>query len=314
MQPEVTILITTYEQPDTFFDSLQSALNQSIPSFNLVVIDDHSVKWNFDTKNVVQYIATNKKDNLCDYQIIQNEINIGTVKSLNIALNKIVTNYYTVLSGDDVLPERSLEYLINHIVETSHDLVTGEVYEFNSKKKMESLKLFNNCLSEEVFQKQNELPLRERYRNLVLGKLPHFWLLGSILSTHKIKQIGGYDERFHLLEDRPLILKMINNNFKFSFIAREVYYYRNDSGMTNNKFNPASKKLIADYVTLLNDYRNDDYLSETLNIDNEIKKYELKNEYIHSSNLSKKINFLLRNIFVILKLFFINRVINIFRK
>jgi cellulose synthase/poly-beta-1,6-N-acetylglucosamine synthase-like glycosyltransferase len=308
VRPEVTLIMVTYEQPDTFFYSLQSALDQSISNFNLIIIDDHSVEWNFDMKSIKQYILMNKKNNLNDYQIIQNETNLGTVKSLNKALKNTVTNYYTVLSCDDILPKKSLEHLLENIIDSSLDLVSGEVYEFSSQKKMKSLRLFNYGLSDELFQEQNELSITERYRNLVLGKLPKFWLLGSILSTHKIKQIGGYDERFLLLEDRPLILKMINHNFKFGFIANEVYFYRNDSGMSNNKFNPASKKLIADYVTLLYDYKNDDYLSEILNVDCEIEKYELKNEFLHSVNLYSKISFLMRNFFVLAKLFIVYRI------
>lgn len=310
---KVTLIIITYEQQNLFFDALKSALRQDIKCFKLIIIDDHSVKYPLNLKIVKSIIESDKSPNLEDYIIIKNPINEGTVRTLNKALSYIETKYYSVLSGDDVLPINSLSNLVNVIsCNESFDLVSGQISAFQTDTDLKWI--LNPETTKSVIEDSNLSDSLSRFRKTVLGKLPKISLVGSVLRTDKIVELGGYDTTYRLLEDRPLILKMILDDCKFSFVETVTVYYRTDTGISNSIENPGSIELLRDYITLHRFYGTDPVISASLHTEKLVKKYSLKHSYKVINSKPLRLWFLLVNFFPIIYYFIVDKKLIAFNK
>lgn len=94
--PLVTIICLCYNHEAYVVESLDSVLNQSYPSIELIIVDDCS----FDnSKNVISNWLEKKPE----VQFISNETNLGNTKSFNKALKLAKGEYVIDLAADDVL-------------------------------------------------------------------------------------------------------------------------------------------------------------------------------------------------------------------
>lgn len=94
-KPLVSILIPNYNYAHTIADTIQSALNQTYPNIEIIVLDNHS------TDNSYQVAKRFRKQGV---KVYQNKKNLG-VRSHNILLQLARGKYVHVLHSDDqVLP------------------------------------------------------------------------------------------------------------------------------------------------------------------------------------------------------------------
>lgn len=117
MQPEVTIVIATYNRPDALKTAIASVLNQSFQSWQLLVIGDHC---DDRTGAVVEAFQSPKIKyiNLPDRFGEQSGPN-----SVGMALAN--TTYLSLLNHDDVWLEDHLEKAVNILKNENYDFYLG---------------------------------------------------------------------------------------------------------------------------------------------------------------------------------------------
>ncbi|PZX94393.1 glycosyltransferase family 2 protein [Flavobacterium aquariorum] len=94
--PLVTIICLCYNHEAYVVESLNSAINQSYPSIELIIVDDCS---NDSSKAIIRtWLKKNP-----EIQFIANETNLGNTKSFNKALELAKGEYVIDLAADDVL-------------------------------------------------------------------------------------------------------------------------------------------------------------------------------------------------------------------
>lgn len=94
--PLVTIICLCYNHEDYVVESLNSVINQSYPSIQLIIVDDCS---NDSSKAIIRtWLKKNP-----EIQFIANETNLGNTKSFNKALELAKGEYVIDLAADDVL-------------------------------------------------------------------------------------------------------------------------------------------------------------------------------------------------------------------
>lgn len=118
--PLVTIICLCYNHEAYVVESLNSVINQSYPSIELIIVDDCS----FDnSKNVISnWLEKNPK-----VQFIANETNQGNTKSFNKALKLAKGEYVIDLAADDILLTDSVALQVNAF-QNSHYQNLGVVY------------------------------------------------------------------------------------------------------------------------------------------------------------------------------------------
>ncbi len=115
--PLVTVVIPCFNQADFIDECINSVLNQSYKSIEIICVDDCS------TDNSVERI--NKYTDLKNFRLIKNSQNLGVCASRNIAINEANGLYILPLDGDDTIEPTYIEEAV-HVISSNEDI--GIVY------------------------------------------------------------------------------------------------------------------------------------------------------------------------------------------
>jgi glycosyltransferase involved in cell wall biosynthesis len=216
MKPIVTVLVTNHNYGRYLSRCLRSLISQIIDQnlYKIIIIDDAST----DNSNVIidNFIGIDLKNHI---SCIKNKKKIGLPASLNIGIKKVETRFFVRVDADDFVNENFLDYLINFIQLNKYmDAVAVDYYLVNNN---EVIKERVNCL---------EKPIG----------------CGIIFRTDQIIQLGMYDKKFLLHEDKDLMNRFLKK-YKVFRLELPLYRYRQHNyNITKNKKNDLkfSKQLL----------------------------------------------------------------------
>lgn len=227
MSVDVGIIIPSYNGRKFIEKTINSCLDQTYESISIIIIDDCSTD---DTKDLLSIYKGR-------VTLLFNEDNLGIVKSINRAMEKVNSKYFLLLGHDDVLPKNHIELMLsefepgvvgvhcNSIIINNFDEETG----FARNDKEQNGKT-NNCLF--------ELSLD----NFISS-------CGMLHRTSIFKKIKGWDESYlHYGEWLYYIRALDHGIIKYS-TKTKAYYRRHDTNITNTFKD-------KDVVKKLNDYKN----------------------------------------------------------
>ncbi len=226
----VTVITAAYNS-DYIMESINSVLNQTYSKIQYIIIDDGSQY--FSMSKVEKFIEINKRYNLVGYIILQNDKNIGTVKTLNKGIKLSKGEYIFNLAADDVFMNNDvIKGWVSKFKKERVQILTGirVVYDItlNNMKCIlptaDEIKILESGDSRKVFK-------RLLKSNFILGCC-------TAMSKELINEIGLYDEEYFLLEDYPLMLKLSRKGIKIGFWNQPVVKYRLGGVSTPEKFNP----------------------------------------------------------------------------
>ena len=98
LPPQVSLIITSYNQEEYLREAIESAINQTVAAFEIIVADDHSTK-DGSIETIRQYAA--RYPGLV--RGLFQEKNVGIPKNRNSALRMVKGDYVAILDGDDRL-------------------------------------------------------------------------------------------------------------------------------------------------------------------------------------------------------------------
>ena len=94
--PDISVIITVYNQAHCFHGALRSVQNQSLKNIEIIIIDDCSLD------NITEVIKNyTKEDKRIIY--IRHESNDGKIKSRSDGIRMAKGKYITIIDGDDAL-------------------------------------------------------------------------------------------------------------------------------------------------------------------------------------------------------------------
>lgn len=227
--PLITVITPAYNS-EFIFESISSVLNQTYERIQYIIIDDGSRQ--FDESMVRTFIEKNKKSNLVDYIVIQNQNNIGTVKTLNIGLKLAIGKYIFNLAADDIFYDKEVlrEWVVEFRTRNSH-ILTGIRAVYDSTL---------TCL-EGMLPTADEIKLleSENPKKIFEKLLKANFIFGCCTARSKqlVDEFGFYDEDYFLLEDYPSMLMLSRNGVKIGFWNRPVVKYRLGGVSAPEKFN-----------------------------------------------------------------------------
>jgi glycosyltransferase involved in cell wall biosynthesis len=113
-QPTVSVCIPSYNSASLVSAAIESVLNQSMPDFELVVIDDASTD---QTLNVIQRYRDPR------IRILAHPANLGAEASWNHALSEAQGKYFKLLCHDDILYPDCLKRQLTAFAKTGPDVL-----------------------------------------------------------------------------------------------------------------------------------------------------------------------------------------------
>ncbi|TRZ44985.1 glycosyltransferase family 2 protein [Robertkochia solimangrovi] len=175
MSPLVSVLMTVYNREEYIAQAIESVLNSTFNSWELIIVDDGSTDSSLEIAN--KYAKTDSR-----IHVYMNEVNLGDYPNRNKAASYAKGKYLKYVDADDLIYPYGLEQLVfymDQFPEAGYGLCSLE---------QDSNRIYPFCLnSEETFR-----------RNYIEGKsIFHKAPLSSIIRKDAFDQVGGFSEVRH---------------------------------------------------------------------------------------------------------------------
>lgn len=247
----ISIIIPCYNDAQYIEQAVDSALNQTYPYKEVIVVDDGS---NLETKAVLKKLETKIT------KLITQE-NKGQSTARNVGIKEAKGNYILVLDSDDFFEPTFCEKAIPVFLENKAvKLVTCEA------------NLLHTNGSIEIYKPKGGTISNFMYYNDALGT--------SLFKKEDWQNCGGYDESMRKgFEDWEFFIRLLKNGGNTEVIHEPLYNYRKRNDSTTSKANTIKYDLKY-YIYLkhkdlyIADYEN--FVTKLLDISLQIEKQKEK--------------------------------------
>ena len=204
--PKVSVLLPTYNYAHYIEEAIESALAQTFTDFELLIVDDQSTD---DTAAVVQKYL---KDSRVSFII--NPENLGLTGNFNRCLELAHGEYIKFLLADDKFHPRLLEQFVGVIEQyPTLSLVATNTLQFGEKNRQRTLPLQGFHTGTEVVRRYFE----KGFRNWI--GVP----TSVMFKKAAIEKVGMFDNRFHLLVDVEMWIRLLHIGDCYIFSEPLVY-------------------------------------------------------------------------------------------
>lgn len=220
-RPFLSVLVPSYYSDKTLPETLNSILEQTFHSWQLIVCDDGTA--GFDPV-VLELQIRERLPEGCTARIIGHPQNVGTVRNLNAALREATGQWVMLLAADDVLAgARTLEKLSAVADNTTKPWIVSRT------------ELCDEALHHTgKFSPAEMESLREKTAAALNEKLCMGCILpstGNLYRRALLEELGGFDETYRLVEDWPTFLKLTRVGITPEFCA-EVFVLHRGGGVS----------------------------------------------------------------------------------
>ena len=219
--PLVSIHILTYNSSKYILDALESVKNQTYQNIELIISDDCSKD---DTVNICCNWINQNKNRFVDAILVTTEKNTGTTGNGNRGLAVCKGEWYKPLAGDDALFPDCVEKMLQFVTAYPEaKVVVGKLKEYKftfdeGNVVVGHMSKFNG--NKKILDKSAE----EQLKKLVNGNT--FIPPTGFFSMQVVREIGGYDEKYGILDDFPFYLQILIHGYKFYRLDEYVAKYR----------------------------------------------------------------------------------------
>lgn len=224
---KLSVIVPIYNSAAYLRDNIQSILNQTYTDFELILIDDGSGDESY--RICSEYAETDKR-----VKLIHTENN-GASGARNHGICVAQGEYIRFVDADDVLPERSLELLVNGMEAGEEiDLVIG-------------------CFKNDKEYFQSELRGIQEVRELVKDYakvIPSFYygvIWNKLYRADILKQNQiFFDKKIAWCEDLLFNIQYYGVCRKVYYVKEDVYYYIARQGSLITKIDRMGEELVLD--------------------------------------------------------------------
>ena len=121
MRYDVTIGVPVYKSVDFIRHSIESALNQTYESIELLIVDDRGDDGSMDVVRQIQESHPRGEH----IHIISHQSNLGVSASRNDIIEKAQGDYLYFMDSDDVIAENTIELMMKNICDYNSEIVFG---------------------------------------------------------------------------------------------------------------------------------------------------------------------------------------------
>ncbi|WP_062051726.1 glycosyltransferase [Bacillus sp. JCM 19034] len=204
MKPEVTVLMSVYNDEQYLEESVESILNQTYENFEFLIIDDASTDGSYE---ILKEFA--EKDQRI--KLIKNKENKGLSYNLAEGVSQATTKWIARMDADDIAREDRLLLQMNYVAEHPNtDIIGSYVMDIDAKG--------------------NEIELRkvptthEKIASLI-WTCP--FIHPTVLFKKKaIEKVGSYDKNLRRRQDYDLWFRCQEGKLQFHNIDQPLLYYR----------------------------------------------------------------------------------------
>ena len=212
--PLVSIIVISYNASKSIEDTLDSILSQTYPHLELIIADDHSTD---DTAVKCENWISKNGGRFVRSLVIVNEENKGISANTNIGI-KASTGEWIKIVGDDLLMPDAIESNLKFALEQGCLIVTSRATRFSDGTN----EVLNTVPDDSYrFPKTNHEQYIAHIKTRLVAPSPTWFYKRELYDG-----MGGYDEHFRLLDDMPLLLKMLKSGYSLTYLPKVTLMYR----------------------------------------------------------------------------------------
>ena len=228
MKDLITIGVITFNSELTVLDTLDSIKQLNYRPIQLIISDDFSSD---NTINVCKKWLDANSEYFQDTLLITAPENKGTAANCNKVLAKTKGVWLKIIAGDDILLPESINLL--HEFAEQHSDASWIVSKHHT---------YNGTFAEGNYLQQEDKQFSDEWKKIFLMdvKDQYYVILrrnfmitpSSIINTQILRDLGGYEEKYGLLEDYPLYIKFLKKGIK-AYLCDEftMGYRRGDNNV-----------------------------------------------------------------------------------
>ena len=236
----VSVCVITYNSSKYVLETLDSIYNQTYQNLELIVSDDSSKD---ETISLVEKWLINKRTRFENVQILTVVDNTGTAANCNRGLAACRGEWIKFIAGDDVLlPDAIVKYIgfLNSNVDI--EWCIGKAIYYKKYISEDCIippprkGIYEDFKALNIWDAKKQFEAMYMYNNLSCPT--HF------LKRKMLENVGGFDERWGILEDYPMWLRLLDAGVKCFFLDELVVGYRyGDSNVSANNSRILNKKM-----------------------------------------------------------------------
>jgi glycosyltransferase involved in cell wall biosynthesis len=232
VKPLVSVVVITYQSASFVVETLESIKRQTYQNIELIICDDGSKD---ETVFICSTWLENSKARFINSKLINSQTNSGIPSNCNRGCKVAEGEWIKLIAGDDVLTDDAIELNINHVLQ--HKIVKVlfskmEVYQnnFDSTHKIKILP------AEETKKQINEQNTAEKQFEAFIANIGHWGLSPTMfIERETLHKQNFFDEKYPMLEDLPLQLKLTKNGIILYWMDQlTVKYRRHTNNVSNN--------------------------------------------------------------------------------
>ena len=219
-QPLVSIIVITYNSSKYVIETLESAKAQTYENMELIVTDDCSTD---DTAQLCAKWIEKNKDRFVRTRLITSLQNTGISPNCNRGLKDAKGEWIKFIAGDDLLKDSCISDCIEYINNSCQEIeiLFGKIKEFRNNIDLKDPDDEFIDDQDSFFHKSPKEQYLLMLKSNIVPPAPASFLKRSFLIA-----MGGFDERYPMLEDYPLWLKATESGIKIYGFPNITAFYR----------------------------------------------------------------------------------------
>ena len=249
--PEITVIMTIYNQANCFYICLRSIQNQTIKNIEIIIVDDCS------SDNSTEIIKQYQKE---DPRIIllKHYSNKGKIKARSDGIRKAKGKYITIIDGDDSFIHKDILNNSLYIAKKAHlDVVEFQMGRYKNSSFIGRTKNYPK-LNLTYIVKQPELRTKfifenESYPNDFINRAICGKLIKKELFDQMLKDVGVeyFNDYINIAEDTIMAISLLHLANSYYLMKELGYYYSLDKKKSTF---PKLKKKICKHTNLIKDF------------------------------------------------------------
>lgn len=217
-KPLVSIIVLTYNSSRFIKATLDSIKKQKYPNIELIVSDDSSID---ETGAIVEDWLKENGNIFKRTLLLRSYSNRGTSANYNHGIINSHGEYIKVLDGDDLLSSPdAIGCFVSTMKENNWDICISDVEVFSDEDVDLSMfkdlyKTYFNSVSENYEQQKKQIILNHLLPD------PGLFMRRSLYD-----RVGGFDERYVLLEEWPFFLYVLEAGIQIQALPEKLVSYR----------------------------------------------------------------------------------------
>lgn len=230
----VSVVVVTYNSSTFILETLDSIAKQTWNNIELIITDDGSLD---DTVLICKKWMDSNSQLFARTLIVESKVNTGVPANVNRGLAEVTGQWSCFPAGDDTLKPNCIKQNMDWLASNPEAKVL-----FSKMDVFHDFVIDKNFLRrtpEKPFSSKSIMaPFRSvesQYHMLLVSDRIHY-TPSLFIHTQTLRSVGGFDERYTLLEDYPLWLNLTKNGVRLHFMdVATVNYRKHKKAINNNK-------------------------------------------------------------------------------